>query len=502
MRSRPSTTQVDDDKTSLVSSPTRNEARVFCRPTIFPRPATTPRTRHVSSCAPRVVRASAVERFGSPEGSRDPRVLGRRVCSRNPASFKRDAHAPWRRRTGPPWGRPASAPPRRHGPPMTGGRFQTDDAFGRDSGSNAGSARARTPARWGRRLPRRARSRSRPRSAHVGGSDYAPLLFGASPGPWAASPARGTEHAAGAYGDASLHTPGPAARRTPGFFGAGSGRDAPGAVRPGTGERDPAAGSRRRRDRRGRERRFRARALTSLTAAQRYEPRGTPRGRHARGHVSTPWADRSAGAAQAAGSGDGAPTRGPAAATDVPNAISESVKTNGRGVRFRPRPGAQRRAFEFQKDGDVEARRAAREADANSHVRFADAASARRALRRNGRRAAGDGGRSAAGRAVARKLRDRRRRGAGAHASSRRLGSRPAYAGRIRSRRIIRARGRRGDASSRRTAGARRATAWRSSRGARSGTRSLSSCSGAERSDRGEARADCADDEETSIFLL
>ena len=111
--SRPSTTQVDDDKTSF-SSPARNEARVFCRPTIFPRPATTPRTRHVSSCAPRVVRASAVERFGSPEGSRDPRVLGRRVSSRNrKASFKRDAHAPWRRLTGPPWGHQASAPPRR-----------------------------------------------------------------------------------------------------------------------------------------------------------------------------------------------------------------------------------------------------------------------------------------------------------------------------------------------------------------------------------------------------
>ena len=111
--SRPSTTQVDDDKTSF-SSPARNEARVFCRPTIFPRPATTPRTRHVSSCAPRVVRASAVERFGSPEGSRDPRVLGRRVSSRNrKASFKRDAHAGWRRLTGPPWGHQASAPPRR-----------------------------------------------------------------------------------------------------------------------------------------------------------------------------------------------------------------------------------------------------------------------------------------------------------------------------------------------------------------------------------------------------
>ena len=47
--------------------------------------------------------------------------------------------------------------------------------------------------------------------------------------------------------------------------------------------------------------------------------------------------------------------------------------------------------LEFQKDGDVEAHVAPRdEADANfAYVRFADAASARRALRRNGRRAGG-----------------------------------------------------------------------------------------------------------------
>ena len=69
--SRPSTTQVDDDKTSF-SSPARNEARVFCRPTIFPRPATTPRTRHVSSCA--VPPASCARRRSSASDRQRGRV--------------------------------------------------------------------------------------------------------------------------------------------------------------------------------------------------------------------------------------------------------------------------------------------------------------------------------------------------------------------------------------------------------------------------------------------
>ena len=88
------------------------KARVFGRRTVKSSPQRLAQRGRVG-CARLASRArprSSGDR--SPEGSRDPRFLGRGVPSRNPASFKRDA-LPWRRRTGPRLGRPASAPPRR-----------------------------------------------------------------------------------------------------------------------------------------------------------------------------------------------------------------------------------------------------------------------------------------------------------------------------------------------------------------------------------------------------
>ena len=297
MRSRPSTTQ--STTTRRVSFLRLQETRrVFCRPTIFPRPATTPRTRHVSSCAPRVVRASAVERFGSPEGSRDPRVLGRRVCSRNPASFKRDAHAPWRRRTGPPWGRPASAPPRRP--------RHADD---RRALPNRRRVRSRLPVRTrvrlgleprrvrGRRL-RRARGRSRPRSAHVGGSRLrAPAVRRvARPGGRPLTRARGlrARHRRVRRRVAARARARGARRRGSSGRGAAGTRPAPSVRAPG--ERgSSAAGSRQRgygtgagaSDGSGRERSPRSPRLSGMSPAG-LRGDGTPAG-----HVSTPWADRS-----------------------------------------------------------------------------------------------------------------------------------------------------------------------------------------------------------------
>ena len=124
-----------------------------------------------------------------------------------------------------------------HGTPMTGGRFQTDDAFGRDSRFGGGFGSGSNPGAFAGDAFPGSRAAVRDRDLRTSAAPYyAPLLFGASPGPAGApSPALGGfDHAAGSFGNASLHTPGPAARRTPGFFGAG-GRDAPGTVHPGTG---------------------------------------------------------------------------------------------------------------------------------------------------------------------------------------------------------------------------------------------------------------------------
>lgn len=110
--SRPSTTQVD--VVFFFACKKRGASFLQADHLPSPRHNASHQARQLVRGGPRVVRASAVERFGSPEGSRDPRVLGRRVSSRNrKASFKRDAHAGWRRLTGPPWGHQASAPPRR-----------------------------------------------------------------------------------------------------------------------------------------------------------------------------------------------------------------------------------------------------------------------------------------------------------------------------------------------------------------------------------------------------
>ena len=288
-----------------------------------------------------------------------------------------------------------------HGTPMTGGRFQTDDAFGRDSRFERGFGSGSNPGAFGGDAFPGARAAVRDRDLRTSAApDYAPLLFGASPGPVGGpSPARGGfEHATGAYGDASLHTPGPAARRTPGFFGAGSGRDAPGAVRPGTGGKKifgggfalasggTGAGAS---DGSGRERSPRSPRLSGMSPAG-IRGDGTPAG-----HVSTPWADRSSRREQRrGGSGDGAfDAWDDDADTDVPNAISEIGKDERWVVVYGFDPDRELNAvlLEFQKDGDVEAHVAPRdEADANfAYVRFADAASARRALRRNGRRAGG-----------------------------------------------------------------------------------------------------------------
>ena len=107
---------------------------------------------------------------------------------------------------------------------------------------------------------------------------------------------------------------------------------------------------------------------------------GTPAG-----HVGTPWADRSSRRDRRGGSGDDADV-------DVPNA--SALGEDERWVTvygFDPDRELNAVLLEFQKDGDVEAHVVPRdEADANfAYVRFADAASARRALRRNGRRAGG-----------------------------------------------------------------------------------------------------------------
>ena len=118
---------------------------------------------------------------------------------------------------------------------------------------------------------------------------------------------------------------------------------------------------------------------------------GTPAG-----HVSTPWADRSSRREQRrGGSGDGAfDAWDDDADADVPNAISEIGKDERWVVVYGFDPDRELNAvlLEFQKDGDVErrtSRRAMRRTPTSAYVRFADAASARRALRRNGRRAGG-----------------------------------------------------------------------------------------------------------------
>ena len=323
-----------------------------------------------------------------------------------------------------------------HGTPMTGGRFQTDDAFGRDSRFERGFGSGSNPGAFGGDAFPGARAAVRDRDLRTSAApDYAPLLFGASPGPVGGpSPARGGfEHATGAYGDASLHTPGPAARARRGS----SGRGAAG-TRPAPSVRAPGKEDLRRRvrassggtgagasDGSGRERSPRSPRLSGMSPAG-IRGDGTPAG-----HVSTPWADRSSRREQRrGGSGDGAfDAWDDDADADVPNAISEIGKDERWVVVYGFDPDRELNAvlLEFQKDGDVEAHVAPRdEADANfAYVRFADAASARRALRRNGRRA---GGRmvgvaplDARSRA---KLRDMRRRGAGATRAS---GRRPEF---------------------------------------------------------------------------
>ena len=351
-----------------------------------------------------------------------------------------------------------------HGTPMTGGRFQTDDAFGRDSRFERGFGSGSNPGAFGGDAFPGARAAVRDRDLRTSAApDYAPLLFGASPGPVggpsprarglrarhrrvrrrvaAHARARGAAHAGVLRGG---ERPGRARRRPSGHRGKENLR------------RRVRAGERR--DRRGRERRFRARALTSLTAAQRYEPRGIRGDGTPAGHVSTPWADRSSRREQRrGGSGDGAfDAWDDDADADVPNAISEIGKDERWVVVYGFDPDRELNAvlLEFQKDGDVEAHVAPRdEADANfAYVRFADAAL--RAACAAPERATGGrahGGRRAAGRAVAREAaRHVRRRGAGAtRASGRRLEfeSRSAYAGRIRfAPDNTRARGRRGGA--------------------------------------------------------
>ena len=93
-----------------------------------------------------------------------------------------------------------------HGTPMTGGRFQTDDAFGRDSRFERGFGSGSNPGAFGGDAFPGARAAVRDRDLRTSAApDYAPLLFGASPGPVGGpSPARGGfEHATGAYGDAA-----------------------------------------------------------------------------------------------------------------------------------------------------------------------------------------------------------------------------------------------------------------------------------------------------------
>ena len=289
-----------------------------------------------------------------------------------------------------------------HGTPMTGGRFQMDDAFGSDArfGGGFGSGSNPNSAFEGDAFATGAHAAVRDRDLRTSAApDYAPLLFGASPGPGGPgpSPARGGfEHAGGAYGVASLHTPGPAARRTPGFFGGGSGREAPGAVHPGTGGKrifgggfapesrgGTGAGAS---DVSGRERSPRSPRLSGKSPTGRVD--GTPAG-----HVGTPWADR--------GRRDDGRRR---ASFDASRGDFSSSPNGGPGVPafgdderwvtvygFDPDRELSAVLLEFQKDGDVEARFVPRDdPEANyCHVRFADAASARRALRRNGRRARG-----------------------------------------------------------------------------------------------------------------
>ena len=289
-----------------------------------------------------------------------------------------------------------------HGTPMTGGRFQMDDAFGSDArfGGGFGSGSNPNSAFEGDAFATGAHAAVRDRDLRTSAApDYAPLLFGASPGPGGPgpSPARGGfEHAGGAYGVASLHTPGPAARRTPGFFGGGSGREAPGAVHPGTGGKrifgggfapesrgGTGAGAS---DVSGRERSPRSPRLSGKSPTGRVD--GTPAG-----HVGTPWADR--------GRRDDGRRR---ASFDASRGDFSSSPNGGPGVPafgdderwvtvygFDPDRELSAVLLEFQKDGDVEARFVPRDdPEANyCHVRFADAASARRALRRNGRRAGG-----------------------------------------------------------------------------------------------------------------
>ena len=287
-----------------------------------------------------------------------------------------------------------------HGAPMTGGRFQTDDMSGHDVrfGGGFGSGLDRNSAFGGDAFATGAHAAVRDRDLRTSAApDFAPLLFGASPGPGGPipSPARGVfEHAAGAYGNASLHTPGPAALRTPGFFGGSSGRDAPGALHPGTGGKrifgggfapatgDTGVGAS---DVSGRERSPRSPRLSGKSPAGRAD--GTPVG-----HVGTPWANRGRGDARGAED-----RRGGDLDARVPSAEASGVSALGDDERwvtvygFDPDRELASVLLEFQKDGDVEVHVAPRDdPEANfCYVRFADAASARRALRRNGRRAGG-----------------------------------------------------------------------------------------------------------------
>mmetsp|Transcript_2459 Transcript_2459/g.9590 ORF Transcript_2459/g.9590 Transcript_2459/m.9590 type:complete len:396 (-) Transcript_2459:905-2092(-) len=279
-----------------------------------------------------------------------------------------------------------------HGTPMTGGRFQTDDAFGRDSRFGGGFGSGSNPGAFAGDAFPGSRAAVRDRDLRTSAApDYAPLLFGASPGPAGApSPAlRGFDHAAGSFGNASLHTPGPAARRTPGFFGAG-GRDAPGTVHPGTGGKRifgggfaPASGGTGAgASDSGHTRSPRSPRLSGKSPSGRAD--GTPSG-----HVGTPWANRARRGDETSGAEDFYD----AAGADLRDSFGV-VRDDERWVvvyGFDPDRELSSVLLEFQKDGDIETHVAPLDdPDANfCYVRFADAASARRALRRNGRRAGG-----------------------------------------------------------------------------------------------------------------
>lgn len=289
----------------------------------------------------------------------------------------------------PGFGAAAAAP----GTPMTGGRFQTDDAFGRDSRFGGGFGSGSNPGAFAGDAFPGSRAAVRDRDLRTSAApDYAPLLFGASPGPAGGpSPALGGfDHAVGSFGNASLHTPGPAARRTPGFFGAG-GRDGPGTVHPGTGGKRifgggfaPASGGTGAgASDSGRERSPRSPRLSGKSPSGRAD--GTPSG-----HVGTPWANR----ARRGDDTSGAENLYNADGADLGDSFGVGVSDDERWIvvyGFDPDRELSSVLLEFQREGDIETHVAPRDdPEANfCYVRFADAASARRALRRNGRRACG-----------------------------------------------------------------------------------------------------------------